>query len=291
MPLMKKSYPVLLAILGLVLGCSVIVFDVPIAQAATTVQVSAWGAGAGGKNPSGAGGGGGGAYAGLNAFSITSLQAYTVIVGQGGAINIIGSTVGTTTFSATSTLAAAPGWGPRSGVGGPGGSIASSTGDVLHAGGNGGLGSSGSGGGGGGAAGTTADGGIGGTGTVACSDGTAGTGGATGGGNGGKGGGATAAVAGVAPGGGGGGGATALNCSAFVSQAGAAGKIIITATLGLMTATGGVHTTDATNDYWTFTSNGVWTPTITPIVIPSHATATIAGKTVVVLNNGTWIIN
>jgi len=43
---------------------------------------------------------------------------------------------------------------------------------------------------------------------------------------------------------------------------GAGGKVIITATLGLISsATGGTHTSDATFDYWTFTSSGIWTPT------------------------------
>lgn len=42
---------------------------------------------------------------------------------------------------------------------------------------------------------------------------------------------------------------------------GSGGAVVITAPLGTVTATGGTHTSDANNDYWTFTSNGTWTPT------------------------------
>lgn len=231
---------------------------------AATVQVSAWGGGGGGASGTltrGGSGGGGGAYAGLNAFSITSGQGYIITIGNGGGIAQDGSS---TIFSSTSTLVAFFGLkglgGLSSNPGGLGGSVASSTGDVLHTGGNGGSTLSGAPGAGGGAAGTTTDGSAG---TNNTYDGTGGNGGATGGGNGGKSGCVTASGSGVVPGGGGGGGGDANDCGNVNGAVGASGKVIITASLGIISsATGGTHTSDATNDYWTFTSSGTWTPTL-----------------------------
>jgi hypothetical protein len=38
--------------------------------------------------------------------------------------------------------------------------------------------------------------------------------------------------------------------------------VVIYATLGtISSATGGTHTSDATYDYWSFTSSGTWSPT------------------------------
>ena len=65
---------------------------------------------------------------------------------------------------------------------------------------------------------------------------------------------------GTAPGGGGG-----SEGYGFTSSSGAGGNgiVIIYSPLGtIVSATGGTHTTDANNDYWTFTTTGTWTPTI-----------------------------
>lgn len=43
-------------------------------------------------------------------------------------------------------------------------------------------------------------------------------------------------------------------------------------------ATGGTYTSDATNDYWTFTSTGTWTPTITPTSPAQSATQMMMGS-------------
>lgn len=205
----------------------------------TVIQVNGWGGGAGGRGTTNdsSGAGGGGAYAGLNAFSVTPGNSYSIVVGIGGALNTNG---GTTTFNGSS-LVAAPGWiGITNGAGGLGGAIASSTGDVLHAGGNGGAGSSGNhGGGGGGGGGTTADGSNGTAATNTCTvTPTGGAGGTSLGGAGGNGAtNAAASTAGTAPGGGGGGGATNFNCSTNrASSAGAGGEIDITYTLPQISA-------------------------------------------------------
>lgn len=242
---------------------SLLAFMLPLSASAATVQVSAWGGGAGGRT-NGAGGGGG-AYAGLNAFTITSLTGYSVTVGAAGGVS--SGNGATTTFNGswpTATLQAAPGFWNLTTFLSTGGLAASSTGDVLHSGGNGGAGANPSGGGGGGGAGgTTAVGNIGATGNSTSA--TGGTGGSVGGGNGGNGGCSSASTVGTVPGGGGGGGGGS-GCASRGASAGAAGEVIITAPLSTgITATGGTHTSDATNDYWTFTSSGTWTPTaITP---------------------------
>jgi hypothetical protein len=78
--------------------------------------------------------------------------------------------------------------------------------------------------------------------------------------SGGGGSGANPGVSGGTPGAGGGG------CAAGTGNGGNGGngKVVIYAALGTITsATGGTHTADATYDYWTFTSSGTWTPTVT----------------------------
>lgn len=257
---MVKPRYYILPILILSLG----VMAYRVMAAPVVVSVDAWGGGGGG-NASGStkpGAGGGGAYAGLNAFSITSGQAYTVTTGIGGTVGLAGAT---STFSASSTLFAAGGFVATSTNGAPGGQASQSIGDIVHSGGQGGNGVSGSeGGGGGGGAGTNNDGGRGTDSVGNCTGGAGGTGGATGGGNGGQGAGTAVAGTPTAPGGGGGGNSANLNCTAHAGGTGADGKIVIKSLLSQnVTATGGTHTTDATYDIWTFTSSGTWTPTFT----------------------------
>lgn len=193
----------------------------------TSIQVSGWGGGGGGAGTHGSGGGGG-AYAGLNSFSVTPGNSYSFVVGTGGAVNTNG---GTTTFNGTS-LSAAPGWSNNvTSVGGLGGAIASSTGDVLHAGGKGGIANNGDNGSGGGeAGGALADGNPGGNASGVCAGGAGGTGANTDGGDGGKGGNTTASAAGIAPGGGGGGNNGNLgSCGTnHAGSAGARGEVDIT---------------------------------------------------------------
>jgi len=286
---MKYLHYILTTLLCLLLLVGVEVFNLNTVYASTTVQVSAWGGGGGGFNllDNGRAGGGGGAYAGLNAFPITSGVGYTVTVGGGGAVATNGAT---TTFNGawpTASLSAAPGWADATGLNnGLGGATASSTGDVLHSGGNGGGASSGLGGSGGGAGGTTANGGGGTTSGAFCANGGGGVGGATGGGNG-------AAtniphIAGDVPGGGGGGSDNSANCDSETATGGGAGKVIIKATLGLITsATGGTHTSDASFDYWTFTASGTWTPTFSPATTLGPSILTVSHSMIV---RGSFIV-
>lgn len=205
----------------------------------TVVQVNAWGAGGAGTSPgSNRGGGGGGAYAGLNAFTVIPGDSYVVTVGQPDAVGIPGSTMGTTTFAATSTLSAAPGWGAILTTGGLGGAIASSTGDIIHAGGSGGNGSGGWGGSGGGSGGTIADGSPGTTSSSSCINGIGGSGGSVGGGNGGS---SNIGTAPTSPGGGGYGSSSALNCTARLGVTGAQGEVDITYTLPTAPSSGNIQ--------------------------------------------------
>lgn len=207
----------------------------------TTVQVNGY-AGGGGtgtttSNPVGisGGGGGGGAYSGLNAFSVTPGNTYTVIVGQGGTggdinVNVPG---GDSMFSASSTLLAKGGLSALISTGATGGSAASGVGDVKHSGGTGGSGSgvgtTQCGGGGGGGAGTTADGGTGAAGTTCSPTSAGGTGGSVGGGVGGIGS-APSTIGNVGNTFGGGGGGPGGGTPGFTSAKGARGEVDITYT-------------------------------------------------------------
>ena len=187
------------------------------------VTIEAWGGGAGGGSGAAErGGGGGGAYA----STTTTLTAgsYTVTVGTGGAVGVAG---GNSSFAAT--VIAAGGLSTTTITGGAGGTVAGSTGTIRFAGGAGGNGATGGGakggGGGGGSANPGSNGGVGGDGTNNPTNlGGAGGTGTGAGGRGADGDGTPDAVAGTAPGGGGGGRGSAGG----TSQAGAAGRVVVT---------------------------------------------------------------
>lgn len=230
-----------------------------------SAKVEAWAAGGSGagKLDTGANGtsaGAGGAYSRLNAFVFAGGTPYSVVVGTGGA-SVAGGAAhngnagNDSSFSSSAVLLAKGGSGGLSGgttvSGVSGGQASSGVGDVKFNGGDSASSVGTTGSSGGSSAGTAANGNIG---TFNSSSQTTAP---TGGGNGGAGN-TTGGVGGngVAPGGGSG---TAL--SNFASGTGADGQVIITALLGVITsATGGVHTSDGTNDYWTFTASGTWTP-------------------------------
>jgi hypothetical protein len=212
----------------------------------TSVTVQCWGGGgAGGSGTNGntsanaAGGGGGGAFA-QSTLSVTPGTQYTVTVGAGGASTspttgtLTGGSGGNSWFGGPSAILAAGGAGGSNstavaiggipvtleGIGGPGGSAASSIGTFVYSGGNGFTPTAdSSGGGGGGSAGTNAAGNSAAsiTGATAVVSGGAGGTGGTGSANG---------NAGSPPGGGGGGeaGGTSLRSGG----AGATGQVIIT---------------------------------------------------------------
>ena len=120
------------------------------------------------------GGGGGGAYA-KKTFAVSAGQNYTLVVGAGGATHISSIAGGDTWFSANTILLAkgAPSAGSYgNNLGGQGGSLTLSRGDVKYAGGNGGDATYyvNSGGGGGGAWRTTGNNGVGITGGAAIPD-------------------------------------------------------------------------------------------------------------------------
>lgn len=239
---------------------------------AVTAKVRGWGAGASGSvssAPRQATGGGGGALSQLNAFVLSSGTGYPVTIGLGGAsvtgntVNIDGNAGGDTNFVNSSTLLAKGGNAGRTttnGVtpqnGGTGGDSAAGVGDVKFSGGHGGNNTNNTSNqtGGGGAAGDANNGGNG------TSDSTsAGAGGATGGGNGSNGANGTSGNA-TAPGGGSGG--ASVGSGTVTSGNGADGKLQILVAQGLITsATGGTFSNDGTNDIWTFTASGTWTPT------------------------------
>lgn len=253
---------------------------IQIARAADSVQIEGWGGGqgaaAGGNDGTGGTGGGAGAYARVNAFLPASGTGYTVTVGTGGAGGVVSTTNGingaTTTFNGTTLVASPGGNGQVCGNGAEsspclGGFSTTETGDFKTAGGNGtnaltvGI----SGGGGGGSGGDTTGGGNGANATGATSPGAGGTAGTTNGATGATGGNAAAGGTGTVPGSGGGGGQGSSTAGSRKNGgAGAAGKVIIKATLGDYTATGGTHTTSGGQDVWTFTSSGTWTPTSIP---------------------------
>lgn len=222
-----------------------------------TITAMTWGGGGGGaSNVTYGGGGSGGGFSQGN-VTISHGTGYTVVVGGGGAATTSG---GQSYFNNTSTVMANGGIGatttagasaPSAGVGsityvgGAGGSGAS--GNFTGAGGGGGAGS-----GGNGTAGTDAGNGI---------QGQGGAGGTPDGGIGGNGGSSGGGFAGSIPGGAGGGNGTT---GTSAGGAGARGQVIIKAPVGrIVSATGGTYSTDGIYDYWTFTANGTWTPTVT----------------------------
>lgn len=195
----------------------------------TSVQINAWAAGGGGgSNAGNSGGGAGGGFAGVNTFSVTPGNSYTVTVGTGGAQLVAG---GDSWFNATSTIWAVGG--PAGANGGTAGGVGVATstmvGDVLWKGGNGGQGATGPGGGGGGA-GTTANG------TNGVSGAGSGNGGAGGSVGGGVGGGAQNSQTAGTNGGGGAGGA----------HSGARGEVDVTYTVTVPPATSGISVPQGT---------------------------------------------
>jgi len=230
---------------------------------AGNVYVMTWGAGGGAQGSNNSTltqgrGGGGGAFAGKT-VSASNATGYSIAVGAGGAGGAAGDPPGggvnggDSTFATTTVVAKGGNSGGNSGTGGL---ASASTGDDKYNGGTGADGSSiQSGGGGGGSGGSTAAGSNG-------SGATGGAGGTPDGGAGGNSSGATGQV-GTVPGGGGGAGDWTHSGSA-----GADGKVVIRALLGVVkSATGGTKTSDGTYDYWTFTAGGTWTPTIgTPLL-------------------------
>jgi len=230
---------------------------------AGNVYVMTWGAGGGAQGSNNTTltqgrGGGGGAFAGKT-VSASNATGYSIAVGAGGAGGAAGNPPGggvnggDSTFATTTVVAKGGNSGGNSGTGGL---ATASTGDDKYNGGTGAAGSSSQAGGGGGGSGGS---------TAAGSNGSGATGGAGGtpdGGAGGNSSGTTGQV-GTVPGGGGGAGDWQNSGSA-----GADGKVVIRALLGVVTsATGGTKTSDGTYDYWTFTAGGTWTPTIgTPLL-------------------------
>ncbi len=233
---MKKNYFSFVCFSFLFFVCAIAAISQPISQTfnvsgtytvpagySASVTLEAWGAGGGGGTNSGnaKGGGGGGAYASTT-LTLTA-GSYTVTVGGGGAIATAG---GNSSFAAT--VIAIGGGSTTTATGGAGGTAAASTGTIRQNGGNGGAGATTTGvrggGGGGGSANPGSAGGNGGAG-VAGAPGTGGAGGTgTGaGGNGADDDGTPDATTGTAPGGGGGGRGNNGN-----SQAGAAGRVIVT---------------------------------------------------------------
>ena len=215
----------------------------------TRITVEAWGAGAGGRTGGSTkgytgGGGGGGAYARLNTVTVLPGTTYTLTVGGISGYDTAGN-ASTATFGSNTIKAAGGSIGSvpsTSAIGGIGGTVAASIGDVLFAGGNGGNsngttsnGGSGAAGGGGSGAGSTTNGNngsaapsttIGGSGgSIATSFGGAGGKGANDGNSG------TNATTPGYGGGGGGGGDKNGGAWAYVGGSGQHGAIIITVNL------------------------------------------------------------
>ncbi len=243
-------------------------------MATVNTLVVGGGGGGGALVANGTGGGGAGGYQANSSFTVTA-QAYTITVGDGGAVAANSSSVGSNgTDSVFGSITATGGGGaasPLSGVAGNGGSgggggTLTTAGGTGSQGSNGGTGNAGAGGGGGGASaaggnasGTT--GGNGGAGTANSISGSsvtyAGGGGAGGNGadgTGGAGGGGNVNVAGTANTGGGGG----------AGKAGGSGIVIIAyktdGSDGVSTSsTGGTITTSGANTIHTFTTSGTFT--------------------------------
>jgi hypothetical protein len=256
-------------------------------QGVTSITVEAWGGGGAGggtsntSNRSG-GGGGGGAFARKVNVPVTPGNTYTIVVGAGGvANNATGTNGGASSFGGTVVVAAGGSAGTgdiTTGLGGAGGTVLASIGDLgsVFAGGKGANGvSNTSGGGGGGGAGNTAIGSPG-SGT------TGGNGGLTGGGKGGAGSSSTAAGSiGLVYGAGGGG--SKKNAK---GGNGAIGKVIITYTCPSYTVNAGLDqsfcTTTATlagsavpsgtTGTWSYVSG-----TAVTITTPSSPTSEITG--------------
>ena len=194
----------------------------------TSIAIECWGGGGGGGSDltsiiGGGGGGGGGAYARVNTFAVIPGNSYPYVVGAGGSTDMAG---GASSFNGTTCVAAGGGAGGTGspGAGGAGGAAASSTGDIVFAGGSGSIGLGISGGGGGGSAGSASAG----TSVVSSITGAAVV---TGGGPGGNGGASAAGFPPAAgPGGGGGGGEYIGSGSGGIRSGGAgyAGQIRIT---------------------------------------------------------------
>lgn len=194
-------------------------------------DVECWGGGGGGGGSTantsyGGGGGGGGAYSKVNNVTVIPGSEYQVIIGSGGSggtQNSDGDPGEDSTFE-TDVLVALGGQGggvggSSSGTPGLGGDSESSTGDVLHSGGDGAAGDNPVGGGGGEGSGSTSDGGD----AVGQTGGTG-----TNGGDGGNGGNSnTNGSSGSAPGGGGGGAGDGDSSIGYTGGSGEAGKCII----------------------------------------------------------------
>ncbi len=217
----------------------------PSSRGVTYAQVELWGAGGAGRcsaSVDGGGGGGGGAYA-RSTTTPTFGTSYTVVVAATTTCNT--TTSNDSTFASTVVVADGGTGAGASPTGATGGTVATSTGQVVYAGGRGGnaLGTSDTGGGGGGAAGplgaggngsagpsaatTSGGGGGGGNNGSSASNTATGAAGGTGGGTGGNGGasanGSNGASATQGGGGGGGSGSTALQGGAGGSPGGGGG--------------------------------------------------------------------
>lgn len=247
------------------------------------VSVAVWsGGGGGGGSATGTAdgaGGGGGAFSG-GVVAVSNGTGYMISIGAAGTAGTgsgaDGGTGGDSFFNTSGTIFAKGGGGGQNGTNGTtpgaGGAAASGIGSATHSGGVGGTGASNhNGAGGGGSAGGGSDGGAGtndATGTAGGAGGTAGSylPGAVGGTGGNPGG------VGGTPGGGGGGGKN----SNKAGGAGGPGQVTIFAPIGTVTsATGGVHTTDGVNDYWTFNTSGTWTPNTTGPLISAFSSLNV----------------
>lgn len=193
----------------------------------TSIKVECFGGGGGGNKPSSgipSGGSGGGAYAVRNAIAVTPYQSYTFTVASQAPQQTNGYS---STFTGDDLTCTAAGGSKSSGrIGGAGGAIASSVGDIIYAGGAGGNGGTlvGHGGGGGGEGASASGTGNAGDSTSTNIGAQGGSGGP--GGNGGKGGDYLSnGDPGIAYGGGGGG---AGGNSIYDGTTGAQGKIIVT---------------------------------------------------------------
>jgi hypothetical protein len=211
------------------------------------------GGGGGGGTSSDIGGGGGGGQVLYNTSVPITPQAYSVTVGTGGAQGVNGNN---SVFNAITALGGSKGNGSAGSGGASGSGKTGGTGNNSNASGGGG-GDTGN-----GANSSGNNGGAGGTGTANSISGSSVTYSVGGGG-----GGQSSGPGGTSPGPGSGGG----GADSFFPQAGSPGNngiVIISCPTGIITATGGTHTTSGGNDIWTFTTSGTWT-------ITSPAPATI----------------
>lgn len=231
----------------------------------TSVGVALWGGGGAGSGDTGSIGGSGGGGGAFSEGSQTAVSGtgYTITIGAAGTASTGSGTAGgdTSFINSTTLLAKGGGGGTHNGAGGTGGASASGVGTTKTSGGNGGTGNTGAGGGSGGSGGDLTGGTNGGNAGVGSggTTGNAGTGTLFAGASGKAGVSTGNGTAGTAPGGAGSGSAEGTQ----TGGAGSKGQVVVYAPLGtVVSATGGTHTSDATYDYWTFTSSGTWTPTI-----------------------------